>query len=119
MREAIIAVKFCLLGYVFTLRSLWSIVLFSVLTAAAAVAADLSPLVTKAKEEKDVVWYTTTSAGDNQAVIAGFTRKYPFLKPQVLRTTGEKLRQRILAESATGQFFSDVVSVSGFEMGVM
>jgi iron(III) transport system substrate-binding protein len=82
-------------------------------------AADLSPLVAKAKEEKEVVWYTTTSAGDNQAVIAGFTRKYPFLKPQVLRTTGEKLRQRILAETATGQFFSDVVSVSGFEMGVM
>jgi iron(III) transport system substrate-binding protein len=81
-------------------------------------AADLSPLIAKAREEKDLVWYTTTSAGDNQAIIAGFTRKYPFLKAQTLRTTGEKLRQRVLAEAA-GQFFSDVVSVSGLQMGVM
>jgi len=82
-------------------------------------AADLSPLIAKAKEERDVVWYTTTSAGDNQAIIAGFTRKYPFLKAQALRTTGEKLRQRVLTEAAAGQFFSDVISVSGLEMGVM
>ena len=82
-------------------------------------AADLSPLIAKAREEKELVWYTTTSAGDNQAIIAGFTRKYPFLKAQALRTTGEKLRQRVLAEAAAGQFFSDVVSVSGLEMGVM
>ena len=82
-------------------------------------AADLSPLIAKAREEKDLVWYTTTSAGDNQAIIAGFTRKYPLLKAQTLRTTGEKLRQRVLAEAAAGQFFSDVVSVSGLEMGVL
>ena len=81
--------------------------------------ADLSPRIAKAREEKDLVWYTTTSAGDNQAIIAGFTRKYPFLKAQTLRTTGEKLRQRVLAEAAAGQFFSDVVSVSGLEMGVL
>ena len=82
-------------------------------------AADLSPLIAKAREEKELVWYTTTSAGDNQAIITGFTRKYPFLKTQALRTTGEKLRQRVLTETAAGQFFSDVVSVSGLEMGVM
>jgi iron(III) transport system substrate-binding protein len=87
--------------------------------ASTAFVADLSPLIAKAREEKDLVWYTTTSAGDNQAIIAGFTRKYPFLKAQTLRTTGEKLRQRVLAEAAAGQFFSDVVSVSGLEMGVL
>ena len=94
-------------------------VIVSLLLAITAFAADLSPLIAKAKEEKEAVWYTTTSAADNQAIVAGFTRKYPFLKVQVLRTTGEKLRQRILTEAAAGQFFSDVVSVSGFEMGVM
>jgi hypothetical protein len=87
------------------------------LLASTGFAADLSPLIAKAKEERDVVWYTTTSAGDNQAIVAGFTRKYPFLKTQALRTTGEKLRQRVLTETAAGQFFSDVVSVSGLEMG--
>jgi iron(III) transport system substrate-binding protein len=84
-----------------------------------ALAADLSALVPKAKEEKEVVWYTTTSAADNQAIVTGFTRKYPFLKVQVLRTSGEKLRQRVLTETSTGQFFSDALSVSSLEMGLL
>ena len=80
---------------------------------------DLSSLMTGAKQEKEVVWYTTTSAGDNQAIVAGFTKKYPFLKVEVLRSTGEKLRQRILTETSAGQFFSGVASVSSMEMGLL
>jgi iron(III) transport system substrate-binding protein len=80
---------------------------------------DLSSLVNGAKQEKEVVWYTTTSAGDNQAIVAGFTKKYPFLKVQVLRSTGEKLRQRVLTETAANQYFSDVLSVSSMEMGLL
>jgi iron(III) transport system substrate-binding protein len=80
---------------------------------------DLSALAASAKQEKQVVWYTTTSAGDNQAIVAGFTKKYPFLKVEVLRSTGEKLRQRILTEASAGQFFSDVASVSSMEMGLL
>jgi hypothetical protein len=51
--------------------------------------ADLSPVIAKAKDEKEVIWYTTASAADNQAIVAGFTRKYPFLRAQALRQTGE------------------------------
>jgi iron(III) transport system substrate-binding protein len=80
---------------------------------------DLTPLTAGARQEKEVVWYTTTSAGDNQAIVAGFTKKYPFLKVQALRSTGEKLRQRVLTETSAGQFFSDVVSVSSMEMGLL
>ena len=80
---------------------------------------DLSPLIAAARQEKEVIWYTTTSAGDNQAIVAGFSKKYPFVKVQVLRSTGEKLRQRVLAETSTGQFFSDVLSVSSMEMGLL
>jgi iron(III) transport system substrate-binding protein len=80
---------------------------------------DLSSLFNGAKQEKEVVWYTTTSAGDNQAIVAAFTKKYPFLKVQVLRSTGEKLRQRVLTETAANQYFSDVLSVSSMEMGLL
>src|SRR5678815_655935 len=80
---------------------------------------DLSALIAGAKNDKEVVWYTTTSAGDNQAIVAGFNKKYPFVKVQVLRSTGEKLRQRVLAETQGGQFFSDVLSVSSMEMGLL
>ncbi len=65
-------------------------------------AADLSPLIAKAREEKELVWYTTTSGGDNQGIIAGFTRKYPFLKAQTLRTTGEKLRAKNISRGSGG-----------------
>ena len=95
-----------------------SVVLLACSTAAQA-QADLSALAASAKQERELVWYTTTSAGDNQAIVAGFGRKYPFLKVQVLRSTGEKLRQRILTETAAGQFFSDVASVSSMEMGLL
>ena len=80
---------------------------------------DLAAIAANAKQERQVVWYTTTSAGDNQAIVAGFTKKYPFLKVEVLRSTGEKLRQRILTEASAGQFFSDVASVSSMEMGLL
>jgi iron(III) transport system substrate-binding protein len=80
---------------------------------------DIAPLIAGAKQDKEVVWYTTTSAGDNQAIVAGFTKKYPFLKVQVLRSTGEKLRQRVLTETAANQYFSDVLSVSSMEMGLL
>jgi iron(III) transport system substrate-binding protein len=80
---------------------------------------DPSSLIAGAKQEKEVVWYTTTSAGDNQAIVAGFSKKYPFVKVQVLRSTGEKLRQRVLTETAAGQYLSDVLSVSSMEMGLL
>jgi len=99
-------------------RALFAAIVFSSALPAQA-QTDLSSLIANAKQEKEVVWYTTTSAGDNQAVVAGFNKKYPFLKVQVLRSTGEKLRQRILTETAAGQFYSDAASVSSMEMGLL
>ncbi|HVO91702.1 MAG TPA: extracellular solute-binding protein [Terriglobales bacterium] len=98
---------------------LWTAVLALAQTSLAGAQSDLNLLIAGAKQEKQVVWYTTTSAGDNQALVAGFTKKYPFLKVEVLRSTGEKLRQRILTETSAGQYFSDVASVSSMEMGLL
>ena len=80
---------------------------------------DLSALLAGAKQEKEVVWYTTTSAADNQAIVAGFNRKYPSLKVQALRTTGEKLRQRVLTETSSGQYIADALSASSMEIGLL
>ena len=80
---------------------------------------DLSALIAGAKQEKEVVWYTTTSAADNQAIVAGFNRKYPSLKVQTLRTTGEKLRQRVLTETSSGQYFADALSSNSMEMELL
>ncbi len=51
--------------------------------------------------------------------MTAFTRKYPFLQVQVLRTTGEKLRQRILTEAVAGQYFSDLVVFNTMEMALL
>jgi len=80
---------------------------------------ELEGLVGKAKQEGILVWYATTSNPDNQAIIKGFNRKYPFLKVKVLRTTGEKLRTRILTEAAAGKSFFDTVVVSVLELGLL
>ncbi|HEY2987076.1 MAG TPA: extracellular solute-binding protein [Candidatus Binatia bacterium] len=76
-------------------------------------------LIEAAKKDGAVVWYTTTSNEDNQAVVNGFNRKYPFVKVQILRTTGEKLRERILTEASAGQNFFDVAVMSGMELGLV
>jgi iron(III) transport system substrate-binding protein len=72
-----------------------------------------------AKKDGEVVWYTTTSNEDNQAVVNGFNRKYPFVKVQILRTTGEKIRERIIIEAAAGQHFFDVAVVNAMELGLL
>ncbi|MFQ5684277.1 MAG: ABC transporter substrate-binding protein [Candidatus Binatia bacterium] len=81
--------------------------------------ADLKNLIPKAKKEGTLVWYATTSNPDNQAIVKGFNRKYPFLKVNVLKTTGEKLRTRILIEAAADKHFFDVVVVSTLELGLV
>jgi len=101
------------------MKIFWLLVCVGMLASEARAQADLSSLIAGAKNDKEVVWYTTTSAGDNQAIVTAFNKKYPFLKVQVLRSTGEKLRQRVLAETQGGQFFSDVLSVSSMEMGLL
>lgn len=102
-----------------TLKIIAFLTLCLALSARAWAQSELGALANAAKNEKEVVWYTTTSAGDNQAIVASFGKKYPFVKVQVLRSTGEKLRQRVLAETQAGQFFSDVLSVSSMEMGLL
>jgi iron(III) transport system substrate-binding protein len=76
-------------------------------------------LIDAAKKDGEVVWYTTTSNEDNQAVVNGFNKKYPFVKVQILRTSGEKLRERILTEASAGQHFFDVAVMSGMELGLL
>ena len=43
----------------------------------------------KAREEKKVVVYNTTTVPDMQKIIDGFKKKYPFLEVESFRSTGE------------------------------
>jgi iron(III) transport system substrate-binding protein len=58
----------------------------------------------------EVVWYTAMNVPDAEAVRKPFNERYPFVKVTLLRSTGEKVRTRILTEARAGRHAWDVVS---------
>ena len=66
--------------------------------------------IDQARAEGEVVWYTAMNVPDAEAVRQPFNERYPFIKVTLLRSTGEKVRTRILTEARAGRFAWDVVS---------
>jgi len=65
-------------------------------------------LVSKAKTEKKLVLYHTTTVADTQKIIDSFRKKYPFIEVDTYRATNEKLTQKILSEVKAGKNLADV-----------
>jgi len=76
---------------------------------------DAQDLVAKAKEERKVVLYHTTTVPDTQKIIEGFKKKHPFLDVEAYRATGEKLMQKIVTEVKAGRNLADVYIISGLQ----
>lgn len=55
-------------------------------------------LLTKAREEKKVVFYNTPSINETRQILEGFRKRYPYIEVESFRSQGEKLFQRITAE---------------------
>jgi iron(III) transport system substrate-binding protein len=70
-------------------------------------------LVEAARKEGEIVWYTTMSSDQNKAFMDRFQRKYPFLRPSVLRSGGGALLNRVLSEAKAGKYLFDVVHGTG------
>ena len=73
----------------------------------------------KARDEKKVVVYNTTTVPDMQKIIEGFRKKYPFLEVESFRGTGERLVQKILTEIRAGRYLADVYIISGLQMWLL
>jgi iron(III) transport system substrate-binding protein len=69
----------------------------------------------KAKEEKEVVIYHTTNVPDMAKILDGFRQRYPFLKVNNYRGTGEKLIQKITTEIRAGRNSADIYQISGLQ----
>ncbi len=67
-------------------------------------------LVAKAQNERELVLYGTALAGQFDKFTEPFKRRYPFLKAQYSRTTGEALTTKILHEVSARQLSADVDS---------
>src|ERR1051325_9846739 len=72
-----------------------------------------------AKKENGLVWYSSTTAEDALALTKKFHEQHPGIQVQHLRSSSEKLLERILAEARAGSFKADLVTLPELEMSLM
>jgi iron(III) transport system substrate-binding protein len=68
-----------------------------------------APSLSAAKKEGKVVLYVSAQLSLAQALEKGFERKFPFLRMEITRTSGENLLNRIKTEKLAGKILFDVV----------
>jgi iron(III) transport system substrate-binding protein len=71
--------------------------------------AEEAPDLSAAKKEGKLVLYVSTNLPLAQGIAKGFEQKYPFLKVDITRTSGETLLNRIKTEKLAGKILFDVV----------
>lgn len=76
--------------------------------------ADIDPSVIEAaKKEGKVIWWTTMTLDQSKQMVDRFQQKYPFIKPELFRTGGGPMLNKILTEARAGRYAWDVLSGRG------
>lgn len=73
-------------------------------------------LMSGAKKEGKVVYWTTMRAPDAQALVEGFESKYPFVKVETVRISGDQLIERAIVENRAGKISADVLDAFSFKV---
>ncbi|HZH85163.1 MAG TPA: extracellular solute-binding protein, partial [Phototrophicaceae bacterium] len=71
-------------------------------------------LAAKAQNERELSVYGTALVAQFDKFVEPFRRRYPFIKTQYSRTTGEALTSKILREVQTHQLGADVVLINNY-----
>lgn len=66
-------------------------------------------LIEGAKKEGEMIWYSTMTLDQSKQVIDRFQKKYPFIRPNLFRTGGGPLLNKILTEARGNLHAWDVV----------
>ena len=90
------------------------IALLTGLLACAASARAQEDLVVKAQAERELTIYGTALAAQFDKFAEPFRRRYPFIKTQYSRTTGEALTSKILREVSAHQLSADAVLINNY-----
>ncbi len=69
-------------------------------------------LLTGAKAEGKVVWYTSLAGNSYKEISKAFETKYPAIKVEVYRGTSKDLTAKIVAETQAGRFLMDSVETT-------
>ncbi len=72
-------------------------------------------IIEGAKKEGQVVLYASMEVPSAQRLVAGFERKYPFLKVEATRIGSERMATRLIAEAQARKVRADVVHQSAFD----
>jgi spermidine/putrescine-binding protein len=70
-------------------------------------------IIEAAKKEGEIIWYTSMSVDQSQPLMGAFNKKYPAIKPVLVRLGGGALMNRVLTETRAGLFGFDVVGGRG------
>ena len=71
-------------------------------------------LIAKAQHERELSVYGTALVAQFDKFAEPFRRRYPFIKTQYSRTTGEALTSKILREVQARQLGADVVLINNY-----
>jgi ABC-type glycerol-3-phosphate transport system substrate-binding protein len=71
-------------------------------------------LIGKAQNERELILNGTALVGQFEKFAEPFKRRYPFIKVQYARTTGEALTTKILREAAARQLSVDVILINNY-----
>jgi iron(III) transport system substrate-binding protein len=82
-------------------------------------AQSLPGTVEGAKQEGKLVYYTVLTLPESQALVAAFEKRYPFVKTELFRLEGDKMRAKILTEARAGRYTVDVTSNSITNTGLL
>ena len=98
------------------IKNLRLIAIISWLVLATAVfAQDREAIIAKAKEEKTLVYYSTTDIRDGTAMVHAFQKKYPFVEPKLFRLGSTQIVIKVLQEHRGGVHLFDVLSATSFQ----
>lgn len=67
-------------------------------------------LVERAKSEKEVMFYSSLQTSDSEPFVRAFTKRYPFLKVNIYRISGQKQVLMIQTEHNAGRNAFDVTT---------
>ena len=74
--------------------------------------ADRDKILEGAKKEGRLVLYTGMDVEEANQYTKEFNKKYPFIKPDVFRSSGEKVQARFLVEHRAGVHNADIFQTS-------
>jgi iron(III) transport system substrate-binding protein len=72
-----------------------------------------------AKKEGGLLLYTSMDLEESQPLMEGFTKKYPFIKGEVYRASGEDVAQKLITEYRGRKYVADLFEGTGVDVAKM